>query len=192
MWRERGVKKNKNGHLIRSPSAFLDTHIFSEAAIMMPIWGKLNPHVFFCLTKCSVQEESLWMQAHVGGGVETCYFGGKHQVAVVVFKDLPWTSTQLCVRKRSSAASSPLQSSVLKSSSKMLYENRAFKLTYFGRLVAWLLWIFQLPPAPHSIPPIFSLIVMRILRRQKKYWQVARTDLKHTEAPARVFCVRRC
>lgn len=190
MWRERGVKKNKKW----------TSHLFSFSVSRHPHlqWScyhdaymrKTEPTRFFCLAKCSVQEESLWMQAHVGGGEKTtCYFGGKHQGAVAVFSALPWTSTLLCVRKRSSAASSPPQSSVLKSPFKRLYENRAFKLTYFGRLVAWLL-----PPSPtsHSIPPIFSLIVMRILRRQKKYWQVAWTDLKHTQALARVFCVRRC
>lgn len=33
-------------------------------------------------------------------------------------------------------------------------------------------------------PLIFSLIMMRILRRQRKYWQVAGADLKATEAGA--------
>lgn len=46
-------------------------------------------------------------------------------------------------------------------------------------------WLLSFSEIFLFFPPlIFSLIMMRILRRQRKYWQVAGADLKATEAGA--------
>lgn len=84
---------------------------------------------------------------------QRCYSLHKHQGAVAVFTARAWTWPQLCVcvRKRSSAASSPPQSSVLKSLFKSLYENSScFQTDLFWEIGCLASLIFS--------PPLFSLL----------------------------------
>ena len=103
---------------------------------------------------------------------------GKHQGAVVACKALTWANTQLhtCVNKKKNPQQHLLlynpqsKEAFLKGCMKT---HCAFKMTYFRRLVAWLLSVFLSP----FYFPSSLLIVMRILRRWGKYWRVAGTDL---------------
>lgn len=159
--------------------------------------SKLNPHVFLLPPNAQLKE-SLWMQAQVRKTKKQKKLfqwqtpGGSSRLHGPSMNLDP--AVCVCVCEREEEILSSIFSSTILSPKKPflkgLYENSScFQTDLFWEIGC--LASLNNPPLPRTT--IFSLIVMRILRRQKKYWHISQANLntrKHQQEFERALVLK--